>query len=104
MDDNFKLDIPAEMLPEAEPEVDIKEVDETQPLAIQALVEEIKERAERSKYYIEQRDSAKTATKAKVFDKKITENNTIAAELITALQLIVEKRDAAASEESNTEE
>ena len=64
-----------------------------QPIMLEALVEEIKERAALSNQYKEERDNAKTDVKRKHFHKKLVRNNEESADLIIALERIVEARE-----------
>jgi len=64
-----------------------------QPIMLEALVEEIKERAALSNQYKEERDNAKTDVKRKHFHKKLVRNNEESADLLIALERIVEARE-----------
>lgn len=66
---------------------------EKDPLAIKALVAEIQERAALSKQYKEERDEAQTKAKREHFQKKLVRNNEEAADLMIALQKLVEGDD-----------
>lgn len=72
--------------------IDINNIDMAQPGVLEALVEEIKERARLAVQYKTERDTAKTRTKRIIYDKKLTKNNMIAADLIVALEKIVDER------------
>lgn len=92
------------------PAEQVTEEELRQPLMLEALVEEIKERAALSTQYKEERDGAKTDVKRKHFHKKLVRNNEESADLLIALDRIVEarkknertnaERDAEASSES----
>jgi hypothetical protein len=75
------------------------------PGVMEALVEEIKERAALSNQYIQERDNAKTEVKKKHFHKKLVRNNEESADLLVALERIVAAREANApnDDEGNTE-
>ena len=62
------------------------------PIVLEALVEEIKERAALSNQYKAERDNAKTDIKRKHFHKKLVRNNEESADLLIALERIVEAR------------
>lgn len=59
---------------------------------MEAIVEEIKERASISIGYKKERDEASTVTKIKHFQKKLVRNNEEAADLIAALERVSKAR------------
>ncbi len=59
----------------------------------EALVAEIQDLAKLSIHYKNERDTAKTETKRKHFDKKLTRNNETAHDLLIALQRILDAKD-----------
>ena len=63
------------------------------PGMLEALVEEIKDRAALSNQYKAERDGAKTDVKRKHFHKKLVRNNEESADLLVALERIVEARE-----------
>lgn len=69
------------------------DLDLTQPELLDALVEEIKERALLSTQYKNERDAAKTDVKREHFHKKLVRNNEESADLLIALEKIVEARN-----------
>lgn len=60
---------------------------------LEALVEEIKERALISTTFKKERDEAKTDVKRNHFHKKLVRNNQESADLLIALEQMVEARD-----------
>lgn len=70
---------------------------------LEALVEEIKERALLSKTYKEERDAAKTEVKRNHFHKKLIRNNEESADLLVALERMVEARDRRNGTDGNVE-
>ena len=63
------------------------------PVALEALVEEIKDRAALSNQYKAERDNAKTEIKKKHFHKKLVRNNEESADLLVALEQILAARE-----------
>jgi len=64
-----------------------------QPGLMEAIVEEIKERASLSIGYKKERDEAKTNVKSDHFHKKLVRNNEEAADLFAALERVSKARD-----------
>ena len=64
-----------------------------QPGLMEAIVEEIKERASLSIGYKKERDEASTVTKIKHFQKKLVRNNEETADLFAALERVSKARD-----------
>ena len=60
---------------------------------LEALVSEIKERAQLSTHFKEERDTAKTEPKRKHFHKKLVRNNEESADLLVALEQMVKARE-----------
>jgi len=71
---------------------ELTEMQMCQPGLLEAIIEEIKERALLSIGYKKERDEAGTTTKLKHFQKKLTRNNEEAADLIAALERVSKAR------------
>jgi len=77
----------------AEEVTEITEDELAKPGMLEALVEEIKDRAALSNQYKAERDNAKTEVKRKHFHKKLVRNNNESADLLVALERIVAARE-----------